>query len=167
MKENKSKLALIGAGVLLLALVGLAVSGVNFGKLVKINKNIMENIMEGSHHIYMDPSISVDYIKNHTGSTKTIEIAELPQAFKPVQKYKHPPFIMGACQVCHAPKRSKPAAILTPTVQELCFECHVPVTEPRENINCNKCHNPHHAPKEHLIRKKVTAHECPVGEFEY
>ncbi len=167
MKDNKIKLSLIVAGILILVLVGFAVSGVSFTKFAKINESILENILRGSHHIFMNPNISVEYIKNHTGSTKKIDESELPQAFKPVQKYQHPPFIMGACQVCHAPKRSKPAAILTHTVQELCFECHIPVKQPSNNINCNKCHNPHHAPKEHLIRKKVNAKECPVGEFEY
>ncbi|WP_200762563.1 cytochrome c3 family protein [Nitrosophilus alvini] len=167
MTDKNRKLALIGGLVLIMIFTAVAMSEVNFTRLVKINKNIMENIMEGTHHIFRNPNISVEYIKEHTGSSKTIDEKELPQAFKPVQKYKHPPFIMGACQVCHAPKRSKPAAILTPTVQDLCFECHIPVVQPKENINCNKCHNPHHAPKEHLIRKKVTAEKCPVGKFEY
>ncbi len=165
--QNKKQLLLVGGLVVVLALGVFAMSGVNFTRLVKINKNIMHNIAEGAHPFFMEREVSVDYIKHHTGSTDQIELKELPQEFRPLNKYKHPPFIMGACQVCHAPKRSKPAAILTPTVQDLCYKCHIPEEKPEKNINCNKCHNPHHAPKEHLIRKKATATECPVGEFEY
>ena len=167
LSDKKKKIALIVGAVVVVSLGALAVAGVDFGKFVAVNKNIVHNIAEGSHHIFMDDNISIEYIKNHTGCTKTIDPDELPQAFKPIRKYTHPPFIMGACQVCHAPKRSKPAAILTPTVQELCFECHVPVREPAEPINCNKCHNPHHAPKKHLLREKVRETECPVGAFKY
>ncbi|WP_456403282.1 cytochrome c3 family protein [Hydrogenimonas sp.] len=167
MQQNKKQMALIGGLVVVLGLVVLAFSEVNFSKLVKVNKNIMHNIAEGTHHIYMGHDVSVDYIKNHTGSSHTVDMEDLPQALKPMKKYKHPPFSMGACQVCHAPKRSKPAAIVTHTVQELCYKCHVPEEQPEKEINCNKCHSPHSAEKEHLIRKKATATECPVGKFEY
>ncbi len=167
MQKSKKQMVLIGVAVAVLAILVLVVSQINVGRLVKVNKNIMHNIAEGSHHVFMGHEVSVEYIKNNTGSTDKIDIEELPQEFRPIQKYTHPPFIMGACQVCHAPRRSKPAAIITHTVQELCYKCHIPQDQPEKNINCNKCHNPHHAPKEHLIRKKSKATECPVGEFEY
>ena len=161
----------IAAGIVLLLVVlfGAMGAGEKFARLGVIAGNIATNLANASHG---DPrpidSISVDYIKENMGSTKTIAISELPKAFVPLKKYGHPPFNMGACNVCHAPKRSKPAAIVTRTVSELCYKCHEPkeaINQEMKDLDCNKCHSPHHADRKKLLRDKVTQKKCPTGEF--
>ena len=170
----KSKINKMAIGAIVLVLFGVLFllftdAGDKFGKLLEINSNIAKNLSHPTHGDTRDLNeITVDFIKNETGSTNTIAEQELPKAFRPLKKVVHPPFGMGACQVCHAPKRSKPAAILTHTVAGLCYKCHEPKlasNEKAKNLDCNKCHSPHHADRKILLRSKVTERECPVGEF--
>lgn len=163
----------IAAGVVLLLVIIWFVSfdvADKLGRLGVITGNIVTNLTNAPHG---DPrpieSMSVEFIKENTGSTKEVALKELPKAFVPLKKYGHPPFNMGACNVCHAPKRSKPAAIVTRTVSELCYKCHEPketITKEMKDLDCNKCHSPHHANRKKLIRDKVTDKICPVGKFE-
>lgn len=166
--DNKYKKPAIIAGValLLIALIALFTDvGAKLGKLGTIGGNIATNILHAQHGDTRDlDTITVEYIKSHTGSTAEVNVENLPKALKPLKKVKHPPFSMGACQVCHAPKRSKPAAILTRTVDALCYKCHEPVGQHQE-IDCNKCHNPHHSDRKELLREKVTEETCPIGDF--
>lgn len=173
MKMNKKHTkAAIAAGLVVLLLIILVANdaGSKFARLGAITVNIVTSLANAPHG---DPrsleEMNVKYIKANTGSTDTVALSELPKAFVPLKKYGHPPFNMGACNICHAPKRSKPAAIITHTVSELCYKCHEPVKavdKVMASLDCNKCHSPHHADREKLIREKVTEEECPVGEFQ-
>lgn len=170
---DKKQIKLIIAAVALLVFVAILASlGVaeKLGRLGTISVNIAKSMANATHG---DPrsseQMSVDYIKANTGSTKEVNQAELPKALKPFKKHGHPPFTMGACSVCHAPKRSKPAAIITREVSELCYRCHEPKEEVNERLlklDCNKCHNPHHADRKELLRDNVSEEKCPVGDFE-
>lgn len=170
MEKKYIKPAIAAGVVVVLLIVGISVdAGEKLGRLATIMGNIGTNLANASHG---DPrpidSISVDYIKANTGSTKDIDPKELPKAFVPLKKYGHPPFNMGACNVCHAPKRSKPAAIVTRTVSELCYKCHEPknvINKQMKDLDCNKCHSPHQADRKKLIRDKVTEKKCPSGKF--
>ena len=158
--------------IVVFVLVGLLVisdAPEKFGRLATIMGNVSTNVLNAHHG---DPrsleEMSAEHIKATTGSTKVINPNQLPKAFVPFKKYGHPPFTMGACGVCHAPKRSKPAAIVTRTVAQLCYKCHTPVEKISERMagyDCNKCHSPHHADRKKLVRNKVIVRKCPVGEF--
>jgi len=170
MEKKYIKISII-AGVVALFAILFVVFGVaeKLGRLGNVSVNIAKNMANASHG---DPRslelMDKEYIEANTGSTKEVNPDELPKALRPFKKYGHPPFNMGACAVCHAPKRSKPAAIITKTVSELCYKCHEPkeeVDERLESLDCNKCHNPHHADRKKILRDKVTEEECPVGEF--
>lgn len=163
--EHKKPVIVVGGIILLLVLMALFGDvGQKLGKLAGISGNIADNLSHPTHGDTRDlDKITVDYIKNHTGSTNEVNVANLPKAFRPLKKYKHPPFSMGACQVCHAAKRSKPAAILTKTVWELCYKCHEPAVQ--EKLDCNKCHSPHHSERKKLLRDEIVEEKCPVGAF--
>lgn len=168
MDEKYKKPALVAAGVLaLLIVIALFTdTGEKLGRFATISANIASNLAHPAHGDTRSlDTITVAYIETHTGSTSEVEEQQLPKAFRPLQKYRHPPFSMGACQVCHAPKRSKPAAIITKTVWELCYNCHESERDIPEQIDCNRCHNPHQAQRKHLLREKVTDEKCPVGAF--
>lgn len=171
MMEKKYIKPAIAAGVIVLLVILAVVTGVG-EKLVRlgtISKNIAIDLSNATHG---DPrsldEMSVEFIEANTGCTDEINQDELPKALKPFKKYGHPPFTMGACSVCHSPKRSKPAAIVTHTVSELCYKCHEPqskITAELEALDCNKCHSPHHADRKKLLRDNVTEESCPVGKF--
>lgn len=159
----------IGTGVLLIIAMTIVGGWEKLGRLGVIMGNIATNLAHATHGDArpLEKTTAV-YIKANTGTTKKIDYKYLPEALKPFKEYVHPPFEMGACAVCHAPNRSKPAAIVTHTVGELCYKCHEPVGGIKANgkeIDCNKCHNPHHADKEKLIRNTVTEVVCPAGRF--
>lgn len=171
MMEKKYIKPAIIAGVIVLLVILAAVTGVGekLMRLGTISKNIAISLSNATHG---DPrsldDMSVEYIEANTGCTDEISQDELPKALKPFKKYGHPPFTMGACSVCHSPKRSKPAAIVTHTVSELCYKCHEPqskITPELEALDCNKCHSPHHADRKKLLRDTVTEESCPVGKF--
>lgn len=170
MEKKYIKISII-AGVVALFAILFVVLGVpeKLGRLGTVSKNIAISLANAPHG---DPRsldlMDKEYIEANTGSTSKVDEKELPKALRPFKKYGHPPFNMGACAVCHAPKRSKPAAIITHSVSELCYKCHEPaakIDERLEALDCNKCHNPHHADREKILRDKVTEQECPVGEF--
>jgi len=170
MHKKDIKLAIIaGVSILVLGVLMLNDGMEKLGRLGTIGSNIATSLAHASHG---DPrplsEMTVEHIEKTTGSTNTVDINELPKAFVPMKKYTHPPFKLGACNVCHASKSSKPAAITTHTVAQLCYTCH----EPKEHINkkmaaldCNKCHSPHQADRKKLLRNKVTERRCPVGKF--
>ncbi len=166
-KRYKKPLIIAGLTLLLIILMALFTGvGDKLGKLVTIGGNIATNLMHAEHGDTRDlDKITVEYIKEHTGSSAEVNVDNLPKALKPLKKVKHPPFSMGACPVCHAPKRSKPAAILTRTVDALCYKCHEPVGQ-HQKIDCNKCHNPHHSDRKELLRDTVTEEKCPIGDFQ-
>ena len=171
MMEKKYIKLIIIAGVVISIVVLAAVTGVGekLGRLGVISVNIAKSMANATHG---DPrssqEMSVEFIEANTGCTDVIDEKELPKALKPFKKYGHPPFTMGACSVCHSPKRSKPAAIVTHTVAELCYKCHEPeskIDAKLEALDCNKCHSPHHADRKKLLRDTVTEESCPVGKF--
>ena len=171
---KKNKLKIIIALVIGLVLLVLFATSTRAELLTKITKDIIENITHASHGDDRDiDKMTVKFIKENTGSSDRVDEAILPKALRPIKKYAHPPFTMGACQVCHAPNKSKPAAILTKKVSELCFWCHPPklpltMKQPSKEqfaLDCNKCHSPHHSDKKKFIRPKVRVKKCPVGEF--
>ena len=171
MNKKDIKLAVIAGTVLLVALVLIMNDGLEkLSRLATIGGNIATNLANAHHG---DPrgldEMTVEHIKATTGSSKTVDVNELPKAFLPLKKYGHPPFTLGACSVCHASKSSKPAAITTRTVAQLCYKCHTPVEKISHKmaaLDCNKCHSPHHADRKKLVRDKVTEKRCPVGKFE-
>lgn len=166
---SKNKIIAIGAGIVLI--VGMTIVGgwEKLGRLGVVSQLIATNMMNATHGDARPlEQMTTVYIKANTGTTKKIDYKYLPEALKPFKEYVHPPFEMGACAVCHSPNRSKPAAIVTHTVGELCYKCHDPIGGIKPNgkeIDCNKCHSPHHADKEKLIRNTVIELVCPAGRF--
>ncbi len=168
MEKEYRKPALIAAIVIAIVIVLALITGAGekFGRFVTILGNVSTNLANPTHGDTRDLSkIDAEFIKTETGSTNLVSESMLPKALRPIKEYGHPPFTLGACQVCHAPTRSKPAAILTKSVDKLCYNCHIPVAQ-KKPLDCNKCHNPHHSDKEKLLRQKVTERECPIGDFE-
>ena len=171
MEKKHIKIAIAaGLVVLLIIILGVRGAGEKFARLGVIGANIATSLANASHG---DPrpldEMDVEYIKANTGSSNKVAISELPKAFVPLKEYGHPPFSMGACNVCHAPKRSKPAAIVTRTIAQLCYKCHEPeeqIDKRMAGLDCNNCHSPLHADREKLVREKVTEEECPVGLFQ-
>lgn len=172
MKQFSKKQIVVAAvvAVVAIALLGMAGALEKMGRFAVISQNIATNLIHATHGDSRPlTQMTAAYIKANTGTTKKIDYNYLPEALKPFKTYVHPPFEMGACAVCHAPNRSKPAAIVTRTVGQLCYKCHEPVggIKPNGNdIDCNKCHSPHHADKEKLIRNTVTETVCPAGRFD-
>lgn len=170
--EKKYKKPAIALGVLVVVILLLVASNVGekFTRLGTIGANIATSLTHASHG---DPrsleEMDKEKIKATTGSSKVVDIRELPKAFVPLKKYGHPPFTLGACNVCHASRTDKPAAIITHTVAQLCYICHYPKEEINNrmaDLDCNKCHSPHHADREKLLRDKVIEKDCPVGKFQ-
>jgi predicted CXXCH cytochrome family protein len=162
----------IAGGVIFILIILLAMSGAGekFGRLITVGGLIATNLANAPHG---DPrpleEMDKKHIKATTGSSKVVDINELPKAFRPMKKYGHPPFTLGACNVCHASRTDKPAAITTRTVAKLCYTCHYPkdkINKRMAALDCNKCHSPHHADRKKLVRNKVTDRKCPVGKFQ-
>ncbi len=170
MHKKDIKLVVIAGIVLLVFGVLLLNDGLSkLGRLVDINNQIMTSLANAKHGDSRPLSeMTVEHIKATTGSSKVIDINELPKAFVPMKKYGHPPFTLGACNVCHASRSSKPAAITTRTVAKLCYTCHYPkkkIDKKMAALDCNKCHSPHQAERKKLLRNKVIDKRCPVGKF--
>ncbi|HTT71004.1 MAG TPA: cytochrome c3 family protein [Anaeromyxobacteraceae bacterium] len=69
----------------------------------------------------------------------------------------HGPFEMGACTVCHHPRKGEegPGPVLVKT-NALCFECHEEFKKPvghhpAGHKPCLSCHSPHNARKKSLL----------------
>ncbi|MDD2790962.1 MAG: cytochrome c3 family protein [Sulfurimonas sp.] len=174
MKQMKQKyikpMIILGVFVVVILLLSMSDAGEKFGRLGTIGANITASLANPSHG---DPrsleEMDKEKIEAATGCSKVVNVSELPKAFVPLKKYGHIPFTLGACNVCHASRTDKPAAIVTRTVGQLCYICHIPKNEIDNRIadlDCNKCHNPHHADREKLLRDTVVETDCPVGKFQ-
>ncbi|MCW8895595.1 MAG: cytochrome c3 family protein [Sulfurimonas sp.] len=159
-----------GLVVILIVFLVMVDAGEKFGRLIKVGGQIATALANAPHG---DPrsldEMDKEKIKATTGSSNVVDVSELPKAFVPMKKYGHPPFTLGACNVCHASRTDKPAAITTRTVAELCYTCHYPkddIDKRMAALDCNKCHSPHHADRKKLVRNKVTERDCPVGKFQ-
>ena len=170
--EKKYIKPAIAIGVVFILIILLAMSGAGekFGRLITISGQIATSLANAPHG---DPrsldEMDKEKIEATTGSSNVVDVSELPKAFVPMKKYGHPPFTLGACNVCHASRTDKPAAITTRTVAQLCYTCHYPkkdINKRMAALDCNKCHSPHHADRKKLVRNKVTERDCPVGEFQ-
>lgn len=166
---TKKQIIAVAAGVVLIAVMMSVGVLEKLGRLGVVSQLIAVNMMHPTHGDARPlEKITTAYIKANTGTTKIIDYQYLPEALKPLKKYTHIPFEMGACVICHQPNRSKPAAIVTHTVEGLCYKCHQPIGGIRESgkaIDCNKCHSPHHADREKLLRNDIIETVCPAGRF--
>ncbi|WP_200762562.1 cytochrome c3 family protein [Nitrosophilus alvini] len=91
---------------------------------------------------------------------------ELPQKFRPLKKYLHEPFHMGACELCHVSAGAKPGKLITKNIEELCYKCHKtrynkkfdhkPVKEGR----CIDCHDPHQSNANNLLKADTVNQLC-------
>ena len=91
--------------------------------------------------------------------SQRVRLEDLPQKFKPLKKYLHEPFKMGACLICHDGDTAEPGKLVTKkNIVALCYKCH-----PRKNIKqhihkpvkdgqCFKCHDPHQSDTKKLIK---------------
>ena len=171
MDKKDIKLAVIAGVVLLMLAILVLNDGIEkLGRLGTVSGQIATNLANAKHGDYRPlEEMTKEHIEATTGSSKVVDINELPKAFVPMKKYGHPPFTLGACSVCHASRSSKPAAITTRTVAKLCYICHEPkekIDKRMGDLDCNKCHSPHQADRKKLLRNKVIEKRCPVGKFQ-
>ncbi len=97
---------------------------------------------------------------------KFVKPEDLPQKFRPLKKYLHEPFHMGACELCHVGTGAKPGKLITKNIEELCYKCHKvrynkkvdhkPVKEGR----CIDCHDPHQSNTKFLLKGKNVNDLC-------
>lgn len=53
------------------------------------------------------------HTKTGAKATRFLDPKDLPAKFLPLKQYKHEPFGIGACKICHASDLSNPAKLLT------------------------------------------------------
>lgn len=89
---------------------------------------------------------------------KPIDLKDIPDKLKPLKKYMHEPFKMGACQICHVPKGDNPAALVKSNIHEVCYECHKTKYtkafdhKPVKDGKCTVCHDPHQSDTPKMLK---------------
>ncbi len=92
---------------------------------------------------------------------KRVRLEDLPEKFRPLKKYLHEPFRMGACLICHDGDTAMPGKLVTKkNIVALCYKCHPRKDirnydhKPVEKGKCFKCHDPHQSNTEKLLKAK-------------
>lgn len=97
---------------------------------------------------------------------KRIDLKDIPAKLKPLKKYLHEPFKMGACQVCHVPKGDNPTALVKKNVHEICYQCHKTKYtkaydhKPVKDGNCLGCHDPHQSDIPKMLKEDSINNTC-------
>jgi predicted CXXCH cytochrome family protein len=104
--------------------------------------------------------------KTQAREAKIVKLEDLPEKFKPLKKYLHEPFKMGACQICHDTNSKKPGALVQKEIKDVCYECHktrytkefdhVPVKDGK----CTDCHDPHQSDRRMLLKADSVNELC-------
>ncbi len=88
-----------------------------------------------------------------------VKLEDLPQKFRPLKKYLHEPFKMGACLICHDGDTAEPGKLVTKKdIVSLCYKCHPRknirkhIHKPVEDGKCFKCHDPHQSDTKKLLK---------------
>lgn len=98
------------------------------------------------------------HTKTMVKEAKPIDLENIPDKLKPLRKYMHEPFKMGACQICHIPKGNNPAALVKGNIHEICYECHkTKYTKPFDHKpvkegKCTACHDPHQSDTPKMLK---------------
>jgi predicted CXXCH cytochrome family protein len=97
---------------------------------------------------------------------KIVKLEDLPEKFKPLKKYLHEPFKMGACQICHDSNSKNPGALIQKEIQDICYECHkTRYTKefdhaPVKDGKCTDCHDPHQSNVKMLLKSDSINNLC-------
>ena len=119
----------------------------------------------------VDPKILEEQKKlRHTKAkarvARMVRPEDLPQKFRPLKRFLHEPFKMGACELCHVGTGAKPGKIITDTVEELCYECHKVRYnkrfdhKPVQQGRCLDCHDPHQSNVRSLLKANSVNNLC-------
>ena len=97
---------------------------------------------------------------------KIVKLEDLPAAFKPLKKYLHEPFKMGACQICHTSNSNKPGALNKKNTEDVCYSCHKTRYtkkfdhKPVKDGKCLDCHDPHQSNTKNLLKAESVNNLC-------
>ena len=97
---------------------------------------------------------------------KLVRLEDLPAKFKPLKKYLHEPFKMGACQICHVANTKKPGDLIRKNIHEICYECHKTRYtkkydhKPVKEGKCMDCHDPHQSDTKKLLKADSINNLC-------
>lgn len=106
------------------------------------------------------------HTKTMIKEAKLIDLKDIPAKLKPLKKYMHEPFKMGACQICHIPKGDNPAALVKNNIHEICYECHKTKYtkefdhKPVKDGQCTKCHDPHQSDTPKMLKGSSVNDTC-------
>lgn len=104
--------------------------------------------------------------KAHAKVAKVVSLENLPAKFKPLKKYLHEPFKMGACQICHTSKNNQPGKLVKKNIQDICYECHKTRYtkkfdhKPAKDGKCMNCHDPHQSNTKRLLKSDSINNLC-------
>jgi len=89
---------------------------------------------------------------------------------------KHPPYLEGACMVCHEDHSSARPALLKLEGNGMCLSCHTSVemtpqkgtlAHPPTEQTCTACHDPHESRVRNFLRRDELLHECAGCHSEF
>ncbi len=147
--------------------------------ITKISREIKSSIDQKKDIAYQDKlapaSIEPDEIRQEERPThskagavkgKLVKLEDLPAKFKPLKKYLHEPFRMGACQICHINDTQSSSDLIKENIHEICYECHKTRYtkrydhKPAKDGKCMSCHDPHQADTKMLLRSDSINNLC-------
>ncbi len=104
--------------------------------------------------------------KTRLVKAKMVKLEDLPDKFKPLKKYLHEPFKMGACKICHRSKNNKPGELLKKNIVDICYSCHKTRYtkkfdhKPVKDGKCMDCHDPHQSNTKKLLKADSINNLC-------
>lgn len=108
----------------------------------------------------------VHHTKTKIKKAQLVSLDDLPDKFKPLKKYLHEPFKMGACKICHTSKHNKPGELVKKNIVDICYGCHKTRYtkkfdhKPVKEGKCMDCHDPHQSNTKKLLRADSVNNLC-------
>ncbi len=136
-------------------------------RLEKLREKIAAEEEARSLQAQLEEEKKLAHSKTQARVAQRVRLEDLPQKFKPLKKYLHEPFKMGACLICHDGDTSMPGKLVTKkNIVALCYKCHPRKDtrnyhhKPVEEGQCFKCHDPHQSNLPKLLKGKSVNDLC-------
>ena len=145
------------------------IKDINITKMVKEIKSSREKKDKAPSQIQTDEIREEEkptHRKTIMKEANLINLDNIPDKLKPLKKFLHEPFKMGACKICHKTENNKSGELVRDNITDICYSCHKTRYtkkfdhKPVKDGKCMDCHDSHQSNSRMLLKADSVNNLC-------